>query len=497
MHICQTHPGEFLMSIPPTGERLLLGWASRDVTPDQPVLLQGQFCVRVSQSVHDPLTVTALALESRGEPCVMTSLDRAGVPERILTGMRTRLGELAPDLDPNKVFLSATHTHTAPQAVAPTDPSVSIAWEEPEGEVMAPEAYGEFLCDRTADCIAEAWRNRTPGAVAWGHGWAVVGHNRRQVKRDGSALMYGNTSAEDFSHIEGDADHTVSLLFTYDDAERLTGVVVNLACPSQVTESACFVSADFWHEARTELRRRYGERLFVLPQCSAAGDQSPHLMLHKQAEARMLRLKGLYQKDEDLRLAERIEIGNRIADTVADVLPAAARDLHSNTPLVHVVRTLELPRRRVTEEDVAEARKQVAHYTRRLGELADRPATDGERSHCYGRRSWYARVIERFELQNTQPTYPMELHVVRLGDIAFATNSFELFLDFGVRMKARSRALQTFVVQLAGSGSYLPSARSVAGRSYGSEPASNVVGPEGGDLLVEETLQDIARLFAD
>jgi hypothetical protein len=47
----------------------------------------------------------------------------------------------------------------------------------------------------------------------------------------------------------------------------------------------------------------------------------------------------------------------------------------------------------------------------------------------------------------------MELHVLRFGDVAIATNAFELFTEFGIQMKARSRALQTFVIQLAGPGS--------------------------------------------
>jgi len=59
-------------------------------------------------------------------------------------------------------------------------------------------------------------------------------------------------------------------------------------------------------------------------------------------------------------------------------------------------------------------------------------------------------VLDRFELQKTQPTMPVEVHVIRLGDMAIATNRFELYLDFGIRIKARSKAVQTFVVQLAG-----------------------------------------------
>lgn len=478
--------------------KLLIGWASSDVTPDRPVMLRGQFYMRISQYVHDPLTVTALAIQSNGEACVMASVDHVAVPEPLIKGVRERLTELAPDLDPNKVFMSATHTHTAPHMLDPDSKEVFIGWEDPGPEVMSPREYGRLLIDRSAECIAEAWKGRKPGAIAFGIGYAVVGRNRRQVKKDGSALMYGDTSGEDFSHIEGYEDHSVQLLFTYDEAGDLTGMVVNVPCPSQVTEGHRFVSADYWHEARCEIRRRHGDHLFILPQCSAAGDQSPHLMFDKKAEERMLKLKGYIDRAKgDVRLAERMEIGNRIANAVDEVLDVANGDIRGEALLRHSVRTVQLPRRRITEADVEEARRQVEFYTKRLRELSDRPVTDYERSTCYGRRSWYAGVIRRYELQKTEPYYPMELHVVRLGDVAFATNSFELYLDYGIRIKARSKALQTFVVQLAGPGSYLPTARSVSGRSYGSEPASNIVGPEGGDVLVEETVKDIARLFSD
>ena len=66
------------------------------------------------------------------------------------------------------------------------------------------------------------------------------------------------------------------------------------------------------------------------------------------------------------------------------------------------------------------------------------------------------------------------------GDVAIVTLPFEYYLDFGIHIKARSQATQTFIVQLAGSGSYVPSARSMAGGGYGSIPASNPVDAKGG-----------------
>ena len=88
--------------------------------------------------------------------------------------------------------------------------------------------------------------------------------------------------------------------------------------------------------------------------------------------------------------------------------------------------------------------------------------------------------------------------MIRLGDIAIATNPFELYLDYGLQMKARSKAEQTFVVQLtAGRGIYLPTARAVAGGGYSAMISDNIVGPEGGQILVDRTVELINGMWAE
>jgi hypothetical protein len=91
---------------------------------------------------------------------------------------------------------------------------------------------------------------------------------------------------------------------------------------------------------------------------------------------------------------------------------------------------------------------------------------------------------------------PINVHVVRIGDIVMATNPFELYLDYGIRIKARSSATQTFLIQLSnGNYGYLPTSRSIAGGAYGAEPESTYIGPEGGQELVEETLNMIDNIM--
>jgi hypothetical protein len=110
---------------------------------------------------------------------------------------------------------------------------------------------------------------------------------------------------------------------------------------------------------------------------------------------------------------------------------------------------------------------------------------------------WNEGVERNFQGRQTQPKIPVEIHVLRLGDIAFATNPFEYYLDFGMQIKARSKAVQTFLVQHVGSGTYLPTLRATQGKSYGALPASTPIGPEGGRELVAATVKVLDDLFRD
>jgi hypothetical protein len=107
-------------------------------------------------------------------------------------------------------------------------------------------------------------------------------------------------------------------------------------------------------------------------------------------------------------------------------------------------------------------------------------------------------VVKRYEHGDKLPPYTMELHVLRIGDVAIATNTFELYIDYGIQMKARSPAQQTLLIQLTnGSGLYLPTAEGIAGGSYSGLPYVNAVGPEGGQMLVDETVRAIQALFPE
>ena len=447
---------------------LKIGWATRSITPELPAMLHGQMHVRVSQGVENPVTVTALALERDGAAAIFVACDLCNITARLLADARAQLRERLPAFDGTQLILHATHTHT------------SLVYEEGaynlpagSGALTAPECR-TLIATRVAEAAAAAWTGRAPGAIARGFGHAVVGHSRRVCYADGTARMYGGTDTPAFSHFEGYEDHGVHLLYSFDAAGRLTGVVANLACPAQETEGETTISADFWHEVRAGVAQQFGAGVCVLPQCAPAGDQSPHLLVLRQPEEYMRQRRGLTRRQE---------LARRIVAAIADVYPLVKDAAASDLPLAHRVEQLELPGRIITQAD----------YDYAVAELQTVLNQDPKVSWAQRR---LRTMIAQYEAGGIKPPCTIELHILRLGDVAIATNPFELYLDYGVRIQARSHAPQTVLVQLAnGASGYLPSQKAVA-KHYGGLAADNAVGPEGGQRLVDRTVELIASLWA-
>ena len=382
------------------------------------------------------------------------------------------MGDRLKGFDTGKLFLTATHTHTGP--------ALDKAWYEDLGDAMPPEEYVAFFFDRLAGAVMKAWDGRKPGAVAWGLGHAVTSQNRRSVYADGSAVMYGPTDRPDFRGLEGGENHTVDFLFFLDAERKPLATVITVACPAQVDEDLSQVHADYWGDVRDALRRRTGEGLAVLGFCGPAGDLVPRAMLRKSAEARMEQLRKLNRRQE---LARRIV---RAYESTWDVVK---NDIRADVAFAHRVERFDLPGRKVTEQEYEAAKKNYEPLAQKKPLVWEEGA----------RKNWYKRTMARYEAQKkAEPRHAVELHTLRLGDVAVATNPFELFLDYGMRIQARSPAVQTVLIQLASpvdDATYLPSERATKGGGYSAVPESSLVGPEGGQALVERTLASIQALF--
>ena len=182
----------------------------------------------------------------------------------------------------------------------------------------------------------------------------------------------------------------------------------------------------------------------------------------------------------------------------------AAKEKFTDLPVVHSVKTIQLDRRLVTEEEYAFCcrKKELAHQELVFISEGEPIEIEVHNTRATSATHRYDEVIARYHAQQENTKRPTEVHIVKVGDIAFATNPFELYMDYQHRIQARSPFVQTFVVQLAAqpgnlnSGTYLCTERGAWGMGYSATVFCNAVSPAGGQQLVEETVAELKRIHS-
>ena len=511
-----------------------IGWGRRSLDPGKPVAITGQFYLRVSMGELNPVTVSALAIENGDDAVIFVSADMVALRFAMLDTVIAKLAKMSPEVPGEKIVMNCTHTHAGPNIAEKSYPC-EVDW-------MSKEETLEFLTDRIAEAVAEAWRNRAPGAIAYGYGFATVGHSRRVVYLDdlsrrptakaapglmvdGHARMYGNTDDPMFSHYEAGTDAFINLLYTFDAAGNLTGAIVNVPCPAQTNEHAWLLHAGFWHPVREKIRAKYGD-IGIITQCAAGGDLSPRQLHYRQAELRRYRLKypekyaylrehpfpvpeGFFKTPEDaehgrqsdlLDMLRAEDIAQRIAAAFDEVLSWASTAKESAPELRHEVKAVRLDRR-LFPDDVYQA--ECANYEALMKQEFVRTGNPWRdlrvNSTLNAARSRCRNVMEIHDRQQSDRQLTTWVHAVRIGDASFVSNRFELFIDYMHRIQARSPFVQTFIVQLtadhgADGGSYLATERAVANKGYSASPYCNRVSPAGGQQLVEASLSLLNEL---
>jgi hypothetical protein len=477
---------------------LFAGWGEADITPDNVVVeLSGQYYQRLSQGIHSRLKTVVLLLEQAETCTILASIDGVGVPEEFLKRLEKAVARRLPELADARLIINATHTHCAP-GLTP-----EISWRERSPQALTTEAYQDILEARLLEAVAMAWSSRQPCGVANVLDYARIGHCRRAVYADGTAEMYGRTARSDFVGMEGGEDSGIDLLFFCDERKNPTGVVVNVACPSQVMEATYLVSSDFMGALRAKLKQEFGPGFTTLCQISAAGCQSPRDLVRN------------YKGEPDFWHADGVEVhAERLLQAVKRAYARAPATFEFQPALAHRVVPLSLPRRKVSHAELVTAHAELDRLLTIQGEeeafadfcrivhtneqIPGLPGPYDSKLHHFVLIKNQQAVLRRYLGQVASPEFSMTLHVMRVGKVAMAFNPFELFLEYGQRIKAESCAEQTFVVQLAnGTGGYLPTVSAEQHGGYGGLVINGQVGSSGGSQLVAETVAAIGGLWAD
>ena len=492
---------------------LKIGWATADITPEKPIFMQGTPSERKAQGVRDPLMTTALVIDNGKDCVIFNSWDTCCVLGFMAKRVRDAVARKCPEIPVRKIIMNATHTHNGPALMMKYKDVHSVE-------------YRDALVEKVADTIVRAWQVRKPGKIGYGYDFVVIGFSRRPVYFDdvnarplpkghykisgygqgkGFAKLHGNADDPMFSHMEAAPDPFINFLFTFDMNDKLTGVVFNAAMPSQASLGDMQLTSDYWHNVRCELKKEYGDGVFMLPQCAAAGDLTYRIPYYNKATDRRHRLlhgrKSAYKGEFD-----RIRIAEQIMAAFRRTVAWAQKDLYGDLTINHISTTIRLKRCNATPEEVAAAQKNIAELEA-IRENPPWPA--GKAPKDWEKRLESAiwrnrRVIKLPAEVKKKPTWASEFHVLRIGDVAFVSERYELYTDFGQRIQARSPFTQTFTIQCCAGGPddmwttnhYLATKRAFANGGYQADvyDNANAPSPDGGQQMVDTAVRLLNHL---
>ena len=133
------------------------GAAAVDITPlEFPVKVNGGMMSRTATQTSTPIFARALVIQEgeAGEPLAIVVVDSCMMPRPLLDEAK-QLAAQRCGIDPDRMTISATHTHTAPSAMGALGTDVD-------------ERYVPYLRNRLAEAIVTAAGNLEPAEIGFG-----------------------------------------------------------------------------------------------------------------------------------------------------------------------------------------------------------------------------------------------------------------------------------------------------------------------------------------
>jgi len=408
---------------------LTVGSATQVINNEIGTPIQGASVDQRVNSIRDDLEANALLMRSDDEAVLLVSCDVGALLPRFVEGFRRTMAEAA-GVPERNIIIACSHTHTGP-SILPTSYFKDVDTD-----------YHRRLDGWLGEVAAAAADDARPARIASGSGSAKIGYNRRVCWSDGTHTMHRNRGGDEFIGLEGPEDPEQIALFAMDEENELIAVLHNNTAHPTTFYGRDFLSADYPGAARKHLRDVLGSVPVVFLN-GAFGDISNNSQVLGNArretpEQRMERQAHL-MAGETLRLLHEA-------------------DFREDVALAHRYEDLELGVRLPDPVKVEESREILA----RVDAGEELPAWDVMLAH--------GRALLQDEFADN-PVDSVPVHAVRVGGLGIALQPSELFCQFGLDIKRRSRAPMTAVVSVAdGYTSYCPTMSGIIGGGYSGEP---------------------------
>ena len=406
-----------------------IGYAQEIITPPTGVGLAGYFNQRPNQGMYDDLYVKVVMLEGDGKKFGFMTFDLCSIQAPMFGELEKRIVAKFGRAVHDGLVISATHTHTgslfpdSAEKLAEADERTRYAFEQ--------------TVEAALRALDRALMNLLPGELEVGSVYNnPYGFVRRYWMKNGTIVTNPGWGNPDIDKPECDFDRTIGVL-AVKQGGRLAALICNIANHGD-TVGGDMVCADWFGRFTQEIQHELKYSLPVLVVDDASGDIN-HFDFH--------------QKINQTSFAEATRIGRGYARIVLDALdklePVTAETVTIRNGVVTI------PHRRITPEELAEARHTLATVPD-IKKEGDFESQDLANKVPAALRYFAQRVIDCHE--KSVPSHDGRLTVIELGrQVAFATLPGEPFNGISRAIREKSPCRYTFVIELAQSVSnYVP-----------------------------------------
>jgi hypothetical protein len=449
----------------PTAPALEVGLATRDITPPLGYRLAGYYYERLATGVHDPLQAKAIVFKQGNTRFALVICDLCQTSAEVVSQART-LASRKTGIEADHIAICSTHTHTGPDYFGPLAEHLhEIALAAHGGTDPARTVdYPKYLAERIGEAIVEADGAVTPATLAFATApQPDVAFNRRYVMQDGKVAWNPGKMNPKIVRSAGPVDPNLSVLeITREGAAQPDAILTSFPLHPDTMGGTEF-SGDFPYYLQEGLRSELGTPTLMSIFAQGTSGNVNHVNVKSAAK------QGGAGESERIGRAMARAVSGRHAEPLgaASLAAASAR--------------IDLPLQQFTPEEVAEARADFAKIQERK-----LPFLTGVRA---------TKIVKVIDRRHGQPIVA-QVQAVRLDrDTAIVMLPSELFVEFGLAIKARSPFAHTMVIELANdSFGYVPTLRAFEEGNY--EPTNATVAPGGGERLVETAVGLLGQLHS-
>lgn len=442
------------------GDGLYASISKVDISPRTfPALRNGGFLQAVASKIDDTLYSKCVVLSDGKEKIAIVVVDSCMIPTALCDTIKSQVSKIT-DLRPDRILISATHTHSAPSVM-----SFCLGTNRDE-------AYTKIFTQRIVEGIAEATKALVSVEVGWGSiDASELTSNRRWITRKDKmlsdpfgkktvrAMMHPGYMNPDYVSESGPIDPELSLFAIREKKSgKLLCVFANYSM-HYFSGNPGF-SADYFGEASKILEHQLQQNGLI--------QKSRFLSAISQGTSG-----DLYWVDYSKpRVAQsRTEYSTKITKKISHILESMT--YHSEVPLMMREKRISVGRR-LPDKDRLEWAKVM---NQKRGDVPPR-----------NRPEVYAQAAQWI---HDNPTAEVVLQAIRMGGLSISAMPNEVYAITGLKLKQGSPSEVTMNIELAnGAEGYIPPPEQHLFGGYTTWPARTAgLAEKAEPRIVDELLQ--------